>query len=63
VRHWIKQLLSLLVYMHGKAICHRDIRPSNLLLTNEGELRIGDFGSAARFPGGWDLFDGNNVVG
>ncbi|EME32422.1 serine/threonine protein kinase isoform 1 [Galdieria sulphuraria] len=63
VRHWIKQLLSLLVYMHDRAVCHRDIRPSNLLLTNDGELRIGDFGSAARFSGGWDLFDGNNVVG
>lgn len=63
MRRWIKQLLSLLVYMHGKGICHRDIRPSNLLLTNLGELRIGDFGSAARFQGAWDLFDNNSMVG
>eukprot|EP00871_Galdieria_phlegrea_P006099 jgi/Galph1/977/GphlegSOOS_G5714.1 len=63
IRPWIRDLLSLLVYMHGKCICHRDIRPSNLLLTNNGELRIGDFGSAARFAPGWDLFEGDFVVG
>jgi len=41
------QLLRSLAYIHFLGICHRDIKPQNLLLDpNSGILKLCDFGSA-----------------
>lgn len=40
------QLLDALDYAHEKGIVHGEIRPSNLLLTGKGHLRITNFGVA-----------------
>lgn len=40
------QVLTGLEYMHSKFIVHRDLKVSNLLLTDKGILRIADFGLA-----------------
>ena len=39
------QLVCGLAYMHSVGIIHRDIKPPNLLLDEEGHLRITDLGS------------------
>lgn len=40
----IEQLLDALSFAHEKGIIHREINPSNLLLTHDGHLRIANFG-------------------
>ncbi len=46
-----KQLLRGVAYLHTHGIAHRDIKLENLLLTNEGYLKITDFGVSEVFCG------------
>lgn len=44
---YMYQLFRSLAYIHSKGICHRDIKPQNLLLDpSTGVLKLCDFGSA-----------------
>ena len=45
----MQQLLSGLEHCHDNNVLHRDIKGSNLLLDNNGILKIADFGLAAFF--------------
>ena len=42
----IQQLLLGLEYLHENWIIHRDIKSSNILMNNQGILKIADFGLA-----------------
>lgn len=41
-----QQMLAGLAYLHHKGVIHRDIKGSNILLNNRGELKLADFGLA-----------------
>ena len=43
---YIEQLLEAVAYAHERRIVHCDIKPENLILFDEGKLRLTDFGIA-----------------
>ncbi|WJX69270.1 [pyruvate dehydrogenase (acetyl-transferring)] kinase [Trifolium repens] len=49
IKCYMKQLLSGLDHCHSRGILHRDIKGSNLLIDNNGILKIADFGLANFF--------------
>ncbi|KAI0053123.1 Pkinase-domain-containing protein [Auriscalpium vulgare] len=49
IKLYMKQLLEGTEYMHQNHILHRDMKAANLLISNNGSLRIADFGLARSF--------------
>lgn len=46
IKCYMKQLLEGLHYLHSNNVLHRDIKASNLLINNQGVLKLADFGLA-----------------
>lgn len=48
IKDWVRSLCQALSYAHEKAkVVHRDLKPTNLIISSKGELKITDFGISA----------------
>ena len=42
---WMVQVCDVIGYLHNKGMVHRDISPDNIMLTEEGHIKLIDFGT------------------
>lgn len=48
IRVYLRQMIKVLEYLHSNKIIHRDLKLSNLFLSSSMEIKLGDFGLAAK---------------
>lgn len=45
---YITEIILALEYLHSKKIAYRDLKPENLLIAEDGHVKITDFGFAKK---------------
>ena len=55
----IRQIGAGVRHAHERGVVHGDLKPANIMVTREGELRILDFGSSKRFTPGQTVTGGS----
>lgn len=49
IKAWMGMLTRAVWFCHANFVLHRDIKPNNLLIAADGEVKLGDFGLARGF--------------
>jgi len=57
-KYWMEGMLDGIAYLHSRNVIHRDITPSNILLSRGGAVKITDFGIARGLRPGIDRPEG-----
>jgi CTD kinase subunit alpha len=61
-KHLAKQMFDALDYLHRRGVLHRDIKAANILVSNEGQLKLADFGLARFYAKRRQLDYTNRVI-
>ena len=61
-KHLARQLFEGLDYLHRRGVLHRDIKAANILISNNGQLKLADFGLARFFAKRRQLDYTNRVI-
>lgn len=59
----VKSVGSALTYAHAKGILHRDVKPSNVLLSSDGGVFLADFGLARMAEAGQSTLSSDQLLG
>lgn len=59
----VGQALEALAHLHSNRVVHRDVKPSNLLLTTAGGVKLADLGLARSLVAASDVTRTNTAVG
>ena len=51
IRHFMYQLCKAIKYLHDQNVIHRDVKPENLLVNENMDLKLCDFGFARLISG------------
>lgn len=62
-RFFFSQVVSAVDFCHTRGVVHRDLKLDNVLLDNQGNVKVTDFGHAGIFQKGWDIFQTQLVGG
>jgi serine/threonine protein kinase/Flp pilus assembly protein TadD len=60
---WLKTIAEAVQYAHSRGVLHRDLKPSNILIDENDQPRITDFGLAKRLEGDASLTITGQVLG
>ena len=54
-KFYIAEIILALNYLHGKDILYRDLKPENVLIAEDGHIKLADFGLSKENVGKNDL--------
>ncbi|PSS25210.1 hypothetical protein M430DRAFT_25036 [Amorphotheca resinae ATCC 22711] len=62
IKAWMGMLCRAIWFCHENFVLHRDIKPNNLLIAADGEVKLADFGLARSFSDPYRLMTSNVIT-
>lgn len=62
IKAWMLMLMRAIWFCHKNFVLHRDIKPNNLLIAANGEIKLADFGLARSFADPYHPMTSNTIT-